>query len=203
MQPTETYIERLLVLLYLSWWSDPFDERHVETIVHTVKIVSAQDSLIVNISRKQLHSVVYRCLNDDPDNEEIDKFLCGFQEGPLSNHSSSNNSNTLWSRCRVSCRALNVSIHNATTNITISTNDTSSANSEGVTSYLHRHCKNMYASKLMSLPDQGKVARCLQSCHFHNTNSWICNGTGMCFCDWRFIHQARTNTLPTDDIKAR
>ena len=181
-------------------FQDPFDERHIQTIVHIVKILSAQDPLIVNnISRKQLHSVVYRCLNDDPDNEQIYKFL----SGSLSTHSSSNNSSTLWSRCRVSSRALNVLIHNAIENITISINDTSSANSKGIVSYLHRHCKNTYTTKLMSLPDQGKVARCLKTCRFHNTNSCIFNGNGMRFCDWRFIHRARTNTLPTNDIKNR
>ena len=54
------------------------------------------------------------------------------------------------------------------------------------------------AEKLMSLPDQGKVARSLQTSSFPSTNSWCYDGTGIRFCDWHFIHRARTNTLPID-----
>ena len=39
---------------------DPFDERHIQTIVHTVKILSVSDLLVNNISRAQLSSVVSR-----------------------------------------------------------------------------------------------------------------------------------------------
>ena len=54
-----------------------------------------------------------------------------------------------------------------------------------------------------SLPDQGKVARCLQTSHFPSTINWSYEGTGLRFCDCRFIHLARTNTLPTNDVKSR
>jgi hypothetical protein len=37
---------------------DPFDERHIQTIVHTVKILSVSDLLVNNISRAPLSSVV-------------------------------------------------------------------------------------------------------------------------------------------------
>ena len=39
------------------------------------------------------------------------------------------------------------------------------------------------------LRDQGKVARCLQTSRFPSTNNWSYEGTGLRFCDWRFIHQ--------------
>jgi hypothetical protein len=51
--------------------------------------------------------------------------------------------------------------------------------------------------------DQGKVARCLESCRLISTNNWSFDGTGLRFCDWRFIHRARSNTLPTNDVKSR
>ena len=70
-------------------------------------------------------------------------------------------------------------------------------------SYLHRHCARVHADILSSLPDQGKVARCLKTTNFPSTNSWLFDGTGLSSCDWRFIHRARTNTLPTNAVKNR
>ncbi len=69
-------------------FQDPFDERHIQTIVHAVKIVSATDPLIVNISRNQLTTVVKKCIKskDTPSNKITDDFLSGLQEGSLANH---------------------------------------------------------------------------------------------------------------------
>ena len=185
-------------------FQDPFDERHIQTIVHAVKILSATDPLIVNISRNQLTTVVKRCIKskDAPSNKIIDDFLSGSQEGSLANHQ--NSSITLWSRCRISCRALNISIHDVMgQNISISIDDSTTGNTKKVASFLHHHTKLKYANELMSLKDQGKVARCLESCRLISTNNWSFEGTGLRFCDWRFIHCARTNTLPTNDVKSR
>ena len=78
---------------------DPFDERHVQKIVHTVKILSSTDPLIHEIAHGQLKSVVYRCIHRNPSDDEIDNFLSGSNEGGLNNHASANNSQTLWSCC--------------------------------------------------------------------------------------------------------
>ncbi len=183
---------------------DPFEERHIQSVVHTVKILSVSDPFVSNVSKAQLSSVVSRCFGREASNEEIDEFLSGSLNGDLNNHSSCNNSQTLWSRCRISARALKIKVKSATENITISVDDfKSSSNQKGVASYLHRFALKNNADKLMSLPDQGKVARCLQTSPFPSTNSWCYDGTGIRFCDWRFIHRARTNTLPTNDVKSR
>ena len=183
---------------------DPFDERHIQTVVHTTKILSSNDQFINNISKAQLKSVVFRCFHRDPSNEETDDFLSGSLEGELNNHSRSNNSQTLWSRCRIAARALKVKVKSATANIKISSdNFSSSADHRSVASYLHRFALKSHAEKLKSLPDQGKVARCLQESKIPSINSWCYDGTGIRFCDWRFIHRARTNTLPTNDVKSR
>ena len=182
---------------------DPFDERHVQKIVHTVKILSSADPLIHQIASGQLKSVVYRCIHRNPSDDEIDNFLSGSNEGGLNNHSSANNSQTLWSCCRISAKALHVSFSNALTDPSVSVNDTSSSKAKSVAAYLHRACLEKHSVILKSLPDQGKVARCLQSSQFPSTNNWSYDGTGIRFCDWRFIHRARTNTLPTNDVKSR
>ena len=89
---------------------DPFDERHIQSIVHSVKILSATDTLTNNIAKAQLKSVVYRCFHRDPTDDEIDDFPSSSMNGELSNHSKANNSQTLWSRCRVACRAMKVRV---------------------------------------------------------------------------------------------
>ena len=183
---------------------DPYDERHIQTIVHTVKILSVSDPFVDSVSKAQLSSVVSRCFGHAATNDEIDEFLSGSLKGDLNNHSSCNDSQTLWSQCRISARALNIKIKSANDNISISVDDfKSSSNQKGVSSYLHRFTLNNHAEKLMSLPDQGKVARCFQQSNIPSTHSWCFDGIGIRFCDWRFIHRARTNTLPTNDVKSR
>ncbi len=181
-------------------FQDPFDERHIQTIVHAVKILSATDPLIVTISRNRLTTVVKRCIKskDTPSNKRTDDFLSSSQEGSLANHQ--NSSITLWSRCRISCRAWNISIHDAMgNNISISIDDSTTGNAKKVASFIHHHMK---LDEWMSLKDEDKVARCLETCRLISMNNWSL-GTGLRFCDLRFIHHARTNTLPTNDIKSR
>ena len=182
---------------------DPFDERHVQKIVHTVKILSSADPLIHEIAHGQLKSVVYRCIHRNPSDGEIDNFLSGSNEGGLNNHSSANNSQTLWSCCQIPAKALHVTFSNALTDPSVSVNDNSFSEAKSVAAYLHRACLEKHSDILKSLPDQGKVARCLQTSQFPSTKNWSYDGTGLRFCDWRFIHRACTNTLPTNDVKSR
>jgi hypothetical protein len=183
---------------------DPYDERHIQTVVHAVKILSVTDPFVSNVAKAELKSVVSRCLKHEARNDEIDEFLSGNLDGNFSNHMSCGNGQTLWSRCRIAARALKVKFKSALEDTLISVNNfLSSSNSKGVASYLHKSMLKQRAIKLKSLPDQGKVARCLQSTNFPSTNSWCYDGTGIRFCDWRFIHRARTNTLPTNAVKSR
>ncbi|CAB4028427.1 Hypothetical predicted protein, partial [Paramuricea clavata] len=182
---------------------DPFNERHIQSVVHAVKILSVSDPFVSNIAKNELKSVVSRCLKREAENDEVDQFLSGNLDGNFSNHMSCGNGQTLWSCCCISACALKVKVKSASENILISVDNFQTAtNSKGVASYLHRSMLKR-AFKLKSLPDQGKVARCLQSTKFPSTNSWCYDGTGIRFCDWRFIHRARTNTLPTNAVKSR
>ena len=146
---------------------DPFDERHVQKIVHTIKILSSQDPCVQNISHGQLKSVVYRCFHRNPTDEEIDMFLSGSHEGKLQNHSSANNSQTLWFCCRISAKALNVKITGALSEPLVSCNNASSANAKSVAAYLHHHCLLKHAETLKSLPDQGKLPDVFKRHVFH------------------------------------
>ena len=110
---------------------DPYEERHIQTVVHTVKILSVSDPFVSNISKAQLSSVVSRCFGHEASNEEIDDFLSGSLNGDLNNHSNCNNSQTLWSRCRISARALKIKVKSTTENITISVDDFNSSSKRG------------------------------------------------------------------------
>ena len=57
---------------------DPFDERHIQTVVHTVKMLSVSDQFVSSVSKAQLSSVVSRCFGRDASNEEIDEFFLWF-----------------------------------------------------------------------------------------------------------------------------
>ena len=182
---------------------DPFDERHIPSIVHSVKILSATDTLTIDIVKAQLKSVVYICFHRDPTDDEIDDFLLGSMNGELSNHSKANNSQTWWRR-RIACRAMKVRVRLANEKVVISAdNFVSSADHKSVAYYLHRHCLKMHEEQLKDLPDQGKITRCFQENKVSSTHGWCYDATGIRFCDWQFIHRAKINTLPTNDVNSR
>lgn len=69
--------------------------------------------------------------------------------------------------------------------------------------FLHFYVQDQYASTLLSLPDQGKVARALTLDTFANGSTWQYNGLNFRFKDWRFIHRARLNCIPLNSVKSR
>ena len=62
---------------------------------------------------------------------------------------------------------------------------------------LHRFSQECSSKRLLALPDQGKVARALTCDSFASSSSWIYSGLNLRFSDWRFIHRARINVVPT------
>lgn len=80
---------------------DPYDERHIQTLVHTLKMLSSTDSLLSAPIKGQLISVVKCCFHRDPTEAEITHFLSGSLNGPLADYQSSSNSQTLWSRAHI------------------------------------------------------------------------------------------------------
>ena len=63
---------------------------------------------------------------------------------------------------------------------------------------LHRMIQERATNRLLDLPDQGKVARALVADSSGTSSSWIYNGLNLRFSDWRFIHHARLNVVPTN-----
>lgn len=184
---------------------DPYYERHVQAIVHTLKMLSSTDPMVAALAQGQLSSVVHRCLHRQPSSDEIDQFLSGSMNNGLGNHGRASNGHTLWSRARLASRHLHLILRNTTsTDPLVSTLDgSSSANHKASSSFLHKYIQDMYADDLRAKPDQGKVARAIDKDKYATSSTWHYDGTGIRFCDWRFIHRARTNTLPTNANKSR
>lgn len=183
---------------------DPFDERHIQTLVHALKMLSSTDSIVSAITKGQLTSVIQRCVRHPPTELETTQFLSGSLEGPLADYQRSSNSQTLWSRARIAARRLKISFLTPTSNPQLThDNGNTTCNGKSVASYLHQLCQSRHAQALMAKPDQGKVARCQQQDKFATSTSWCYDGLGIRFADWRFIHKARTNTTPTNANKHR
>jgi hypothetical protein len=81
--------------------------------------------------------------------------------------------------------------------------DSAEIESKEVTFFLHRLVQSRFATVLMELRDQGKVACCLNDDQYANRSSWHCNGLNIRFKDWRFIHRARLNVVPLNVNKHR
>ena len=129
----------------------------------------------------------------------MDKFLSGSMEGPLANSGYSGQISTLWSRVRVAARRLNVTVcHALSCEPVVSSVQSRECSAKDVCSSLRDWTKEKFAQWLLPLPDQGKVAATLKTDRFANGSSWIRVGSFMRFCDWRFVHRARLNCVPTN-----
>ena len=118
---------------------NPYDERHIQTIVQAMKMLSSADPLVTSIAHDQLHSIVQRCLHRPPTEAEIDAFLSGSLEGDLANHASSSNGQTLWSRARISARHLNLTFRDSrSASPKIANSDSATTTAKSVASFLHR-----------------------------------------------------------------
>ena len=178
---------------------DPMLEIDAQCIVQAVRILSSSDPTTASIARADLHAVVRRATSSNPSPNLISKFLSGSTENPLGSLNYTNSS--LWSRCRKACRRLNIRfVFSDTEEPAISTTDSDRIKSKNVTSFLHRYIQQKHAQKLLDLPDQGKVAQCLSNDRYANGSTWHSTGLNLRFKDWRFIHKAYLNCLPTNAV---
>ncbi|XP_071794611.1 uncharacterized protein [Asterias amurensis] len=167
-------------------------------------MLSSPDDTVRIIASAQLTSVVHRTIHRAPTAEDIDLFLTGSMDGDLSNSGNSGQISTLWSRARAASRRLKISITGSLSGSVITkTAAGSEIGPKVITTALRAASREVYSSKLLALPDQGKVARCLNTDRYINGSSWMPSGNFIRFCDWRFIHRARLNCLPTNAAAKR
>ena len=89
------------------------------------------------------------------------------------------------------------------TNPLFSTESSGPRRAKVACSFLHQLSQERATKKLLDLPDQGKVARAMIKDAFGNGSSWMFTGLNMKLKDWRFIHRARMNVVPTNKNKSK
>lgn len=183
-------------------YQDPKTECDLQAIVQAIRVLSSSDPTVVSIAREELKHVVRRSAQTEPTAELITKYLSASDDPRLKHLYYTYSS--LWTRVRMACRRLRVSFIYANGDPpTIRADDSDNIKSKQVTSFLHRLVQLRNADDLMSLSDQGKVARCLADDQYSNGSTWHMTGLNIRFRDWRFIHRARLNCLPLNANKHR
>ena len=184
-------------------FQDPTKESDLQAIVQALRILSSADDNVRRIATEELKKFVRNTTQSAPTAELITKYLSAADDPRLQKLNYSTHS-SLWSRVRLACRRQNVTFVFSEQNPHHVLADGSEAiESRKVTTFLHRLTQQRYADALMSLPDQGKVARCLIEDQYVNGSSWHMNGLNIRFKDWRFVHRARLNVVPLNANKSR
>ncbi|XP_028416671.1 uncharacterized protein T26G10.4-like [Dendronephthya gigantea] len=183
-------------------FQDPTKEDDVQAIVQAIRILSSSDPTVAVSAWNELRSVVSCATSSNPTPALLTEFLSGSTSNRCSNLNYA--ASSLWSRCCNACRRLKVSFHFSETDlISISADDSAKIHAKTASQFLHRLIQQRAANTLMSLRDQGKVAQSLATDLYANGSTWTHTGVNMRFKDWRFIHKARLNLLPTNSVKAR
>ena len=182
--------------------TDPFKENSVQTIVQAMKMLSSNDPVVSTIATRELRQSVRFAAQADPTPSLCAAFLSNTPDRRLDTIRSRTGS--LWTRTRRATKAIPTTFHlHDTAPPSISTRDYAEpVLAKDVCRFLHNVNRDSEAKALSELRDQGKVARALRNDRFANGSSWIFTGLNLRFKDWRFIHRARLNILPTNAVKS-
>ena len=140
---------------------DPCGEVHVQKIIQAVRMLNCRDQNIKTVARESLRYSFHRCLPNEPTNIDYENFLSGSTEGPFKNYSKLGNVRILWTGVRAACRFLSIRlINNFEGNVGVQYDKTRvKGKPTTLTGSLRELVKDFHSTKLLSKPDQGKVAR--------------------------------------------
>ena len=183
-------------------FQEPRTECDVQAIVQAMRILASDDSAVAAMARQELKYIVRRSTQSNATPELLSTYLSSTPDPRTEKLYYTYSS--LWSHVRQACRRLKISFHYSENNeITIAAEDSEWIKSKLVTTFLHRVVQSRFGSELMSLKDQGKVARCLSEDQYANGSIWHCTGLNLRFKDRRLIHRAQLNALPLNANKSR
>ena len=184
-------------------FTDPCTENHLQTIVQAVKMLASSDPAVAAIAKRELRQTVRFAAQSEPTPSLISNFLSNAQDRRLETIRSRTGS--LWTRTRKATKHLEVTIHvpdNGPPSITAPNYD-DPIPAKDACRFMHNVARDNAAKKLIDMRDQGKTARALNTDRFANGSSWHYTGLNVRFKDWRFIHRARLNCIPTNSVKSR
>ena len=183
-------------------FTDPCNENHLQTVVQALKMLASTDPTVATIAKRELRQTVRSAAQADPTPALVSSFLSNGQDRRL--ESLRYRTGSLWTRTRRATKHMHLSInvpdHGSPT---ITHPDYAEpVQAKDVCGFLHNVARNDSAKTLCDLRDQGKVARALRTDSYANGSCWQFTGLNMRFKDWRFIHKARLNCLPTNAVKS-
>ena len=167
---------------------DPICENHVQTIVQAMKILNSQDPTVAAVAKYELRQTVRFATQSDPNPSLVSCFLSNTPDRRLDTIRSRTGS--LWTKTRQATKSIK---------ITITVPDIGPV----VCRFLHNVERDQAAQHLRDLRDQGKVPCALSTDKYANGSNWHFTGLNIRSKDWRFIHRARLNCLPTNSVKSR
>jgi hypothetical protein len=182
---------------------DPVRENHVQTIVQAVKMLNSDDPTVSTVAKYELRQTVRFATQSDPNPSLVSSFLSNTPDRRLDTIRSRTGS--LWTRTRQATKSIQVTI----TVPGIGPPSLSAPDypdpvaPKDVCRFLHNVERDQAAQHLRDLRDQGKVPRALSADKYANGSNWLFTGLNIRFKDWRFIHRARLNCLPTNSVKSR
>ena len=185
-------------------FQDLLFEVDVQTIVQAIKMLSSSDPFVSAVAKGELLKAVRFAAQADPSPSLTCDFLSGSTQGKFHPSRMRYRTHSLWTRTRSACRRLGITFNvpdNEAPSISIDTKGPCLA--KKCSAVLHHLIQDNASAKLMSLPDQGKVARALVKDALSNGSSWLYTGLNMRFKDWRFIDRARLNVVPSNQNKSR
>ena len=131
-------------------------------------MLNCQDRNIKTVARESLRYSFHRCLPNEPTYIDHDNFLSGSTEGPFKNYSKLGNVRFLWRGVRAACRFLSIRLINFEGNVGVQYDKTRKGKPTTLTGSLRELVKDFHSTKLLSKPDQGKVARSLSQDKYAN-----------------------------------
>ena len=165
-------------------------------------MLSCSDPIVRSIANAEVNQTVRLASRFNSTPALKSKYLSNLPDNRLTNLRY--NIQSLWTRVSKSSRNLGVEIQFKDGGLPVlSTKTASSVLAKEASRFLHFHVQNGFASTLLALPDQGKVRRAFNTDTFANGSTWQYNGLNIRFRDWRFIHRARLNCLPVNNVKCR
>ena len=182
---------------------DPVRENHVQTIVQAVKMLNSDDPTVSTVAKYELRQSVRFATQSDPNPSLVSSFLSNTPDRRLDTIRSRTGS--LWTRTRQATKSIKVTI----TVPDIGPPSLSAPDypdpvaPKDVCRFLHNVERDQAAQHLRDLRDQGKVPRAPSADKYANGSNWLFTGLNIRFKDWRFIHRARLNCLPTNSVKSR
>ena len=153
---------------------DPIAEVHVQKVIQAVKMLNCRDQNVKLVAREQLRYSFHHCLPNEPTDQDYEEFLSGSTEGPFKNYAKLGNIKFIWTGVRAACRFLNIKITNFGGNVGVQYDKTRiKGKPSTLTGSLRELVKEFHTTKLLSKPDQGKVARSLVQDRYSNGSLWL------------------------------